>query len=601
MDLIATAGYSSSEEESSAPRHDSKSTICVADLPASASSAGSHITTGIDSTPAVVIRPEDADSASASMPVDPTAQVLRYNPKYSALSASNIGPEVDSSGLNWKEKQKLGSVGGRPRNLVSGHVEAGVGVSDFHFEEQRKTFNTFGYAVDPSLSAAAVPVGENAEGVGYIGNIDRAKERKGATVFDSDVGEKKKKKKRKREARGDVEDLDNFKGPWAKYEDELTVARPNEDEMAVIELQKENKSNKGNKSSRNGEGEEFKEECTLHISEFRDYQGRTYMHVPNDVGVDLKSPELPRKCFLPKRLIHTWKGHTKAISCFKLFPGSGHLMLSAGKDNLIKLWEVYGRRRCLRTFKGHSKAVKDVDFNCDGSRFVSCGYDRWIKLWDTESGECLGRFKTKGLPYCIKFNPDEDKKHLFLVGCSDKKIYTWDSLTGEVVQEYDRHLDAVNTLTFFDNNLKFASTSDDKSVRIWEWDIPVDAKIIAEPTMHAISAVCLSYNEKWVAGQSSDNKIGIFSVRDKFKLQRKKVFKGHLVAGYACVPGFSPDGNFLISGDSEGKLCIWDFKSTKMYSKFKAHDQVVIGCAWLPHETSKIITCGWDGMLKLWD
>ena len=95
--------------------------------------------------------------------------------------------------------------------------------------------------------------------------------------------------------------------------------------------------------------------------------------------------------------------------------------------------------------------------------------------------------------------------------------------------------------------------------------------------------------------------ICIFSAKDKFKLLRKKVFKGHLVAGYACQPAFSPDGSYLVSGDSEGKLCIWDFKSTKMYSKFKAHDEVVINCAWLPHESSKVITCGWDGILKLWD
>ena len=37
---------------------------------------------------------------------------------------------------------------------------------------------------------------------------------------------------------------------------------------------------------------------------------------------------------------------------------------------------------------------------------------------------------------------------VFVGGYSDKKILTWDTHSGEVVQEYDRHLGAVNTITF---------------------------------------------------------------------------------------------------------------------------------------------------------
>jgi len=45
----------------------------------------------------------------------------------------------------------------------------------------------------------------------------------------------------------------------------------------------------------------------------------------------------------------------------------------------------------------------------------------------------------------------------------------WDIRTEEIVQEYDRHLGAVNSITFVDQNRRFVSTSDDKSLRVWEW------------------------------------------------------------------------------------------------------------------------------------
>jgi pre-mRNA-processing factor 17 len=76
----------------------------------------------------------------------------------------------------------------------------------------------------------------------------------------------------------------------------------------------------------------------------------------------------------------------------------------------------------MRTYLGHNKAVRDVTFNNSGAKFLSGGYDKTVKLWDTETGKCISSFFTKATPYCLKFNPDGDKQNLFLTGCSDNKI-----------------------------------------------------------------------------------------------------------------------------------------------------------------------------------
>ncbi len=93
----------------------------------------------------------------------------------------------------------------------------------------------------------------------------------------------------------------------------------------------------------------------------------------------------------------------------------------------------------------------------------------------------------------------------------------------------------------------------------------------------------------------------IYDCKGNFKMNRKKKFTGHVNAGYACGLSFSPDGKFLDSGDSEGKLWFWDWKTCKNYRTMKVHENVVIDTIWHPLEPSKVITASWDSTAKLWD
>lgn len=54
-----------------------------------------------------------------------------------------------------------------------------------------------------------------------------------------------------------------------------------------------------------------------------------------------------------------------------------------------------------------------------------------------------------------------------------------------------------------------------------------------------------------------------YLTKDRFKQNRKKTFKGHNTAGYACQVNFSPDAKYVMSGESQrqereiGMLVCW--------------------------------------------
>lgn len=434
-----------------------------------------------------------------------------------------------------------------------------------------------------------------------------------------ELKEEAARRREKREDKGDALDPEGFLGPWAGYKrrkfdereaqgDEV-LGSDEEYEEVTDDSGAENVVESGTliapmpaAVARRKEVEEGGGETSDFVgSEELDYQGRSYMHVPQDLDVDLKKEEGSEKNFVPKKLIHTWKGHEKAISGVRFFPKSGHLLLSAGAEGMVKIWDVYHQRELLRNYKGHTKAVSDITFNTSGTQFLSASYDRMIKLWDTETGQCINRFTTGKTPHVVRFNPDPEHSNEFVAGMSDKKIVQFDLRTKEVVQEYDHHLAAVNTITFVDENRRFITTSDDKSLRAWDYNIPVPIKFVAEPYMYPMVRSALHPSGKYVLFQSSDNQIVVFGATDKMRQNRKKVFKGHNNAGYAIDLDVSPDGQFVVSGDTGGYLCFWDWKTGKMWHKIKSGEGAVTSMRWHPQETSKVAAGGLDGKIRFYD
>ena len=380
--------------------------------------------------------------------------VMMTNPEYDAMWAPEQGPTLQT------HQQRLAGI--KTKNHFAGHVSTFVPATDFAFEEQYHTFNAYGFASNPSTGGCSS--GQDADSgpqlsaaPGIVGDVDKWAEARGGSVYSSKAPLESKLEEQRKRLR-----LDENYAQIPTAEPELSA-----DQKAEIDarLKAEKRKYEGKEDA--GERGAMEERSIFHGSSTTDYQGRSWTHAPSDV----KNEE--HECFIPKRWIHTWSGHTKGVAAIRWFPGNGHLLLSAGMDTKVKIWDVFNSRKCMRTYMGHAAAVRDICFSNDGRRFLTCSYDRYLKLWDTETGECISAFTNRKLPYCVQFNPDPGENNVFLAGCSNKHIVQYDTNSGKVAQVYDQHLGAVNSITFCEGNRRFASTADDKKMLIWEYGIPV--------------------------------------------------------------------------------------------------------------------------------
>eukprot|EP01066_Platyproteum_vivax_P016538 Platyproteum_vivax@DN7159_c0_g1_i1.p2 len=511
---------------------------------------------------------------------NPADKIIYTNPKADALYRPLQGPTVPN---------QFDGLEGQYKNHMTGYVEKSH-MNHFAFDVEYHTFHSYGHALDPSERGIQkrVLVNDSVEKLG-----DGVE---GDALWNLEVHEKIPKSVRKRIRK----EAEKSAADWTARKQALDAKLKADEELAAaqtVESEEDRLAREAEEQKKKDEAKALAATAEFHAKKRKDYQGRTWVDLP----AAFKEREENTISYIPKLWVHSYVGHTMGVQAIRFFPQSGHLLLSAGMDARIKIWDVYNQRKCIQTYTAHNLAVRDVQWAEKGKKFYSASFDQDIKLWDTETGKVISTVTNGKTPYCVTVHPDADKQDIVIVGCQNKKAVQYDFKSGAVVQEYDEHLGAVNTVTFVEEGKKIVTTSDDKKLFVWEYGIPVVVKHIAEPFMHSMPSVAVHPCKKYIACQSMDNQIIIYEAYGRFRFQGSRRFKGHVCSGYACQVNFSPCGTYVMSGDADGKIWFWNWKSLKNYRTMKAHDGVCIGCDWHPTQTSKVATCGWDGVIKLWD
>lgn len=121
--------------------------------------------------------------------------------------------------------------------------------------------------------------------------------------------------------------------------------------------------------------------------------------------------------------------------------------------------------------------------------------------------------------------------------------------------------------------------------------------------MEAYTCPCVRYHpfDPHFVAQSNGNYIAIFSSSPPYKLNKYKRYESHGVSGFPIKCSFSLDGEKLVSGSSDGSMYFYDYKSSKLVKKIKAHEQACIDIAVHPILTNVIASCSWNGEVSVFE
>ncbi len=278
-----------------------------------------------------------------------------------------------------------------------------------------------------------------------------------------------------------------------------------------------------------------------------------------------------------------------SITSVDLSP-DGMRVVSGGRDQIVRVWEAE-TGKCLGTLTGHSGAVWAVAWSADGSRLLSGSMDGTLRVWCAQSGQCLATVHGHGDTLTsVAWSSDGSQA---LSGSFDHALRLWDLKKGQYLKSHDRHYDIVKALNFSSDGSRVVSHSSDNSIHYWDTDNGTVLSSKQGPT-------------GWVGnvGISAERDIGIFGFRDNtLKLwgihdeQCVKELKGH--SGYVDSVAFSCDGRWAASGGNDETMRVWDTETGDCVARFGGHGDDVTAVALTPDGALALSAS--NDALRIWD
>ncbi|KRX09174.1 WD40-repeat-containing domain [Pseudocohnilembus persalinus] len=209
----------------------------------------------------------------------------------------------------------------------------------------------------------------------------------------------------------------------------------------------------------------------------------------------------------------------------------------------------------------HSQEIYQITSSQNGGLIASCSGDRQLKIYDSLNNVVVNKFQGEGSNQIFMDASFSNTDSLILTCLTDQKIRLYNYNTSKKLKESYAHNYQINAVTFLSDKNKFATCSEDRTIKFWDFEKFQILKTLQ--TGFACKTMKQFFGEPNIATGHSDGSVRMYSIRENSSkpiYDMKNVFDSQI-----CAIDISTCGNYIAASSKDGiRIKVLDLRNHKV-------------------------------------